>query len=73
MQNLVVFKQQTESAAEDAINLKGGNMYFNRFCIDEDDGFELFGFVNLKKIYFGPFFDKTEAKIKAKGTEFHAN
>ena len=31
------------------ISLKAGNMYLNRFCIDEDSGFELAGIYFLRK------------------------
>ena len=47
MQNLVVLMARSEEA--NWISLKGGNMYFNRFCIDEDAAFELSGVHYLKK------------------------
>ena len=45
MQNLVVFMDPSELAAETP--LKVGKMALNRFSIDEDAAFELLG-VNLK-------------------------
>ena len=41
MQNLVMLMEPSEDAYE--TSLKGGNMIMNRFCIDEDDAFELSG------------------------------
>ena len=48
MQNLVVFMEPTEKAHSTPI--KTGNMILNRFCIDEDTAFELYGVNYLKKI-----------------------
>ena len=31
------------------ISLKGGNIFLNRFCVDEDAGFELSGVYFFKK------------------------
>ena len=47
MQNLVVLMDPDRDASN--ISLKGGNMIFNRFCIDEDAAFELSGVSYLKK------------------------
>ena len=47
MQNLVVLMEPSEHAYDTP--LKGGNMILNRFCIDEDAGFELSGVNYLKK------------------------
>ena len=47
MQNLVVLMEPSDDAWN--IDLKGGNMCFNRFCIDEDAAFELSGIHFLKK------------------------
>ena len=41
MQNLVVLMEPSKFAYQ--IPVKGGNMCLNRFCIDEDDAFELSG------------------------------
>ena len=43
------------------ISFKGGNMFLNRFCIEEDAAFELSGIHYLKKLtqYFG---DKSKGK-----------
>ena len=41
MQNLFVFMAPSKHAYD--VSLKVGNMIFNRFCIDEDAGFELSG------------------------------
>ena len=47
MQNLVVLMEPNERAHRTP--LKGGNMIFNRFCIDEDAAFELSGVNYLEK------------------------
>ena len=47
MQNLVYLMEPPR--AEYDTSLKAGNMYLNRFCIDEDASFELSGVYNLKK------------------------
>ena len=46
MQNLVVLMEQTEKTHY--INQKAGNMFLNRFCIDEDAAFELSGVCDLQ-------------------------
>ena len=46
MQNLVVLMERSEEAYETP--LKGGNMFLNRFCIDEDASFELSGVYYLE-------------------------
>ena len=45
MQNLVVLMEPSEDAY--FTPLQTGNMILNRFCIDEDAGFELSGVHNL--------------------------
>ena len=50
MQNLVVLMEPSEHA--DDASLKGGNMILNRFCIDEEAGFELSGVHYLKESSF---------------------
>ena len=47
MQNLVVLMEPSKDAWK--TSLKGGNMILNRFCIDEDAGFELSGVSYLEK------------------------
>ena len=47
MQNLVLLTKPPKKANE--ISLKAGNMYLNRFCIDEDASFELSGVYDLEK------------------------
>ena len=59
MQNLVVLMEPSDEASD--ISLKGGNMILNRFCIDEDAGFELSGVIYLKK---SPRFFEDEEKGK---------
>ena len=49
MQNLVFLMEPSEDAH--AIDLKAGNMCFNRFSIDEEAAFELSGAHYLKKAY----------------------
>ena len=43
-QNIVVLRDIPEYAND--ISSKAVNMYMNRFCIDEDDAFELSGVFN---------------------------
>ena len=59
MQNLVVLMEPSKFAYQ--IPVKGGNMCLNRFCIDEDDAFELSGVHYLKK------FEYTNDNSKGKG------
>ena len=59
MQNLVVLMEPSEIAMD--IEFKAGNMFFNRFCIEEDDAFELSGVHNLKK------YQNTNDESKGKG------
>ena len=59
MQNLVVLMEPSEFAED--INLKGGKMCLNRFCIEEDAAFELSGVHYLKK-YSGSLKDESEGK-----------
>ena len=47
MQNLVIFIEPGQLRCD--ISLKGGKMCFNKFCIDEDDGFELSAVRYLKQ------------------------
>ena len=48
MQNLVVLMDPP--AREHDISSKAGNMYLNRFCIDEDAAFELSVVHSAKKL-----------------------
>ena len=68
MQNLVLLIEPSEEAYD--ISLKGGNMSFNRFTIDEDAAFELSGVHYLAKssddITYNDKFD-VERKSKGKG------
>ena len=69
IQNLVVFMEPSEDAWDNS--LKGGNMILNRFCIDEDDAFELSGVNYLKKSSRDmEYNDKLELKRKGKGKEY---
>ena len=47
MQNLVVLMEPPEDVWN--TSFRGGDMILNRFCIDEDAGFELSGIHFLKK------------------------
>ena len=47
MQNVVLLIEPSEKPYN--ISLKAGNMYLNRFCIDEDAAFESTGVYYLKK------------------------
>ena len=52
------------------IDLKGGNMFMNRFSIDEDVAFELSGVYYLKKSSYDIIYEKNlelERKTKGKG------
>ena len=64
MTNLVVFLEPSETAWN--TSLKGGNMILNRFCIDEDAGFELSGVSYLKKTHYSRF---SEVERKEQGKE----
>ena len=46
MQNIVLLMEPSDDAWN--ISLKAGNMYLNRFCIDEDAAFESIGVYYLK-------------------------
>ena len=48
MKNLVVFMKPPVKANE--ISIKAGNLYVNRFCIDEDAAFELSGVYYFEKL-----------------------
>ena len=63
-QNLVVFMEPQEVSWR--ITVKAGNMYLNRFCIDEDSAFELSEINYLKKIKFEA--KNPESKEKGKGS-----
>ena len=71
MQNLVVFMEPSEDVYN--ISLKRANMSFNRFCIDEEAGFELSG-VNFFKKSSGLISDGVfgiyDQERKEKGKEF---
>ena len=47
MQNVVLLMEPTDEAFN--VGLKAGNMYLNRFCIDEDAAFESTGVYYLEK------------------------
>ena len=47
VQNLVFLMEPPEEEYD--TSLKAGNMYLNRFCIDEDAAVELSGVYDLKK------------------------
>ena len=64
IQNLVLLMEPSEDAWN--ISLKGGNMYLNRFSIDEDAGFELSGVHYLEKSSDDIKFE-LERKSKGKG------
>ena len=61
MQNLVVLMEPSDDAWN--IDLKGGNMCFNRFCIDEDAAFELSGVHYFEKLS-DPYADLDKSKGK---------
>ena len=45
-QNIVILMEKSDPWR---IDMKGGNMYLNRFCMEEEAGFELSGVYYLKK------------------------
>ena len=57
-QNLIILIEPTEDAND--ISFKAGNMLMNRFSIDEDDAFEIFGVYYLKNPMMG--FDENIAE-----------
>ena len=52
MQNIFVLMNPPGMSGAWDVSVKGGNMILNRFCIDEDAGFELSGISCLKKSSF---------------------
>ena len=62
MQNMFVLMNPHDSAWD--VSVKGGNMILNRFCIDEDAGFELSGISCLKSTFV------TREKLEEKGKEY---
>ena len=71
MQNLVVLMDPPDRAWD--ASAKGGRMIFNRFCIDEDAGFELSGVSRLKNSSSLCFVRDTITEKKArkvKGKEY---
>ena len=71
MQNLVVFMEPSEDSSN--VSLKAGNLYLNRFCIDEAAAFELSGVHYLQKSSDFNSWDEREieSKSKEKGKEFY--
>ena len=73
MQNLIVLMEPSKDAKN--ISWKGGKLFFNRFCIDEDAACELSGVYNLKEsstklARFAEYADRSEqlqAERKSKG------
>ena len=73
MQNLIVLMEPCKDAHD--ISLKGGRLFFNRFCIDEDAACELSGVYDLKEsssklARFAKYANRSEqfqADINAKG------
>ena len=47
MQNLIVLMEPSKDAEN--ISWKGGRLFFNRFCIDEDAAFEISGVYDLRR------------------------
>ena len=65
MQNLVVLMNPPDEFSPWDVSVKGGNMILNRFCIDEDAGFELSGISCLKKWTLF-----SQVNVKEKGKEY---
>ena len=53
IQNIVLLQETPRDAFD--ISMKAGKMFFNRFCIDEEAGFELSGVYNS-------YFDRYDIK-----------
>ena len=68
MQNLVFLMDP--SVYDYDIHLKGGNMYLNRFSIDEEAAFELSGVHYLEKSFETIWRDEFEVERKPKGKGF---
>ena len=71
MQNLVVLMEPPEDVWN--TSFRGGDMILNRFCIDEDAGFELSGIHFLKKSpgkTSNPYDLEFELRRQRKGREF---
>ena len=65
MQNLIVLMEPSKDA--DNISWKGGRLFFNRFCIDEDAACELSGVYYLKEsswklARFAKYADRSEVQ-----------
>ena len=75
MQNIIILKVPSPNASERS--LIGGNMFLNRFCIDEDAAFELSGvllfldyWVNMIGLHVNSsFLDSIFHKVKESKTE----
>jgi len=61
-QNIILLQEPSIEAYD--ISLQAGNMCLNRFCIDEEAGFELSGVYSLKKHKLQSFheFEKSDYK-----------
>ena len=76
MQNLIVLMEPSKDGHD--ISLKGGKLFFNRFCIYEDAACELSGVYYLKESWwklarFSKLADRSEqlqADKNAKGKDF---
>ena len=71
MQNLVVLMEPSDVAHH--IDMKAGNMILNRFCIDEDAGFELSGVNYLEKRRYRRLSVLFWDKDSEKGKEYFKN
>ena len=73
MQNLIVLMEPCKDAHD--ISLKGGRLFFNRFCIDKDAACELSGVYDLKEsssklarfAIYADRSDQVQKDINAKG------
>jgi len=73
MKNLILLMEPSKDAHN--ISLKGGRLFFNRFCIDEDAACELSGVYYLKEsstklAMIAKYADRSEqlqAETKSKG------
>ena len=66
MQNVILFMEPSDDPW--SVSMKAGDLFFNRFAIDEEAAFELLGVYHLKKS-FDKMSDPSEELYKYYKTE----